>query len=163
MRRFLLSVLALVWTAGASCARADPAPFDLAGPTLRISVTRSGQTLPIAQVPQLAEGDRIAVRADLPVDQSAHYILVAAFLRGSTNPPPDRWFFRSEPWKKRDRDGLSLTVPADAQQVVLFLAPETGGDFPTLRDAVKGRPGAFVRAAQELAQASLDRDRKSVV
>jgi hypothetical protein len=144
---------------GASSAIAESAPFDLSGPALRVTVTRAGQSLPIAEVPQLAAGDRISVRADLPSDQSAHYILVAAFLRGSTNPPPDRWFFKSEPWKKKERDGLSLTVPADAEQVALFLAPETGGDFPTLREAVQGRPGAFVRAAQELAQASLDRSR----
>jgi hypothetical protein len=29
---------------------------------------------------------------DLPEDQSAHYLLVAVFFRGSTNPPPDNWF-----------------------------------------------------------------------
>ena len=138
---------------------AETAPFDLAGPVLRVSVTHGGATLPIAQVPQLATGDTLAIRADLPADQSAHYILVAAFLRGATNPPPDKWFTQSETWTKKGRRGLTLTVPQGAQQVVLFLAPETGGDFPTLRNAVQGRPGAFVRAAQELAQASLDRAR----
>jgi hypothetical protein len=50
-------------------------------------------------------------------------------------------------------------VPDHAQHLVVFLAPETGGDFKTLRDAVKARPGAFVRAAQDLEQASLDRSR----
>ncbi len=43
--------------------------------------------------------------------------------------------------------------------MLLFLAPETGGDFSTMRNAVRGRPGAFVRAAQDLHQASLDRAR----
>ena len=56
-------------------------------------------------------------------------------------------------------DVILLTVPDGAQQVLLFLAPETGGDFSTLRNAVKGRPGAFVRAAQDLHEASLDRAR----
>ncbi len=159
MRRMLLPTLILAGLFGVSEASADPAPFDLAGPSLRVTITHKGVSLPIAQVPQLAPGDKIDVRADLPDNQSAHYLLVAAFLRGSTNPPPDKWFYQSETWKKKDRAGLSLTVPADAQEVALFLAPETGGDFSTLRNAVKGRPGAFVRAAQDLAQASLDRSR----
>jgi hypothetical protein len=98
------------------------------------------------------------VHVDLPADQSARYLLVAAFLRGATNPPPDKWFFKAETWRK-DQPGLSLTLPDGAQQVVLFLAPQTGGDFSTLRNAVQGRPGAFVRAAQDLAQASLDHSR----
>jgi hypothetical protein len=67
---------------------ADPAPFDLVGPDLRISVTRHGVTLPIGAVPQLAEGDKVKVEAVLPHDESAHYLLIAAFLREPTNPPP---------------------------------------------------------------------------
>jgi hypothetical protein len=51
------------------------------------------------------------------------------------------------------------TVPPDAQQVLVFLAPRTGGDFGTLVDAVRGRPGAFVRASQDLNEAMLDRSR----
>ena len=50
-----------------------------------------------------------------------------------------------------------VTVPAEAQQTLLFLAPETGGDFNTLRSTVRARPGSFVRASQDLNQASLDR------
>ena len=152
---FLLALSGLL----ARPAFAETAQFDLAGPALRVSVTHHGVTLPIAQVPQLATGDGISVVADLPSDQSAHYLLVAAFLRGSTNPPPDKWFAQAETWTKKGRKGLSLTVPDGAEQVVLFLAPATGGDFPTLRNAVQGSPGAFVRAAQELAQASLDHSR----
>src|SRR3984957_19978052 len=155
--RFLLSLLL---SAIGTAALAEPAPFDLAGPDLTVSVTRAGETLPIAQVPNLAAGDRLAIRADLPATQSAHYVLIAAFLRGSTNPPPSEWFFRCETWSKScGHDGLTLTVPADAQQVLVFLAPEAGGDFRTVVNTVRGRPGAFVRASQDLNQASLDRSR----
>jgi hypothetical protein len=42
---------------------------------------------------------------------------------------------------------------------LIFLAPETGGDFNTLRSAVRTRPGAFVRAAQDLQTASWERMR----
>ena len=52
-----------------------------------------------------------------------------------------------------------VKVPDEAQQALIFLAPETGGDFSTLRSTVRGKPGAFVRAAQDLVQASLDRAR----
>lgn len=155
--RFLSAFLFLA--ALAAPALADPAPFDLAGPALRVSVTHGGVSLPIGEVPQLAEGDGIRVETDFPDDQAAHYVLVAAFLRGATNPPPDKWFFHADTWTKKGRDGLRLTVPKGAEQVALFLAPATGGDFPTLRNAVQGKPGAFVRAAQELAQAALDRAR----
>jgi hypothetical protein len=139
---------------------ADAAPFDLAGPTLEVTVTRGAVTRPIAEVPNLAAGDRIWIKADLPATQSAHYLMVAAFLRGSTNPPPAEWFSPCETWR-RDcaTKGLTVTVPDGAQQVLVFLAPATGGDFKTLMGAVRGRPGAFVRASQDLVQAALDRSR----
>jgi hypothetical protein len=87
-------------------------------------------------------------------------VLVVAFLRGVTNPPPANWFTRVETWTKEARsEGVFVTVPNEAQQAVLFLAPETGGDFSTLRAAVRGRPGVFVRATQDLQSASLDRMR----
>jgi hypothetical protein len=156
MRSLLLALGALLFAAPAA---AQTAPFDLTGPALRVSITHQGVTLPIAEVPQLAAGDAVSIVPDLPDDQSAHYLLVAAFLRGATNPPPDKWFFQAETWTKKGRKGLSLTVPDGAQQIALFLAPATGGDFSTLRNAVQGRPGAFVRAAQDLAQASLDHAR----
>ena len=86
--------------------------------------------------------------------------MVVAFLSGSTNPPPPTWFFPCKTWTgKCARDGLTVTVPEGAQQVLLFLAPETGGDFRTLVGAVRGRPGAFVRTSQDLNQAALDRSR----
>ncbi|MGA8145770.1 MAG: hypothetical protein WB987_17930 [Candidatus Acidiferrales bacterium] len=138
--------------------RADSAAFDLAGPRVEMTVTRAGKTLPISDVPNLQPGDRLWIHPDFPESQSVHYLLIVAFLRSSTNPPPDTWFTRAETWNKQVRqEGIVVTVPPDAQQTLLFLAPETGGDFGTLRTAVRGRPGAFVRASQDLNQASLDR------
>ena len=138
----------------------NPAPFDLNGPRIDMRVTRGGKTLPIAAVPNLQPGDKVWVHPELPPSQSAHYLLVVAFLRGATNPPPEDWFLKEETWQKKvSSEGIHFTVPADAQQTLLFLAPETGGDFKTLRNAVRGRPGSFVRASQDLNQASLDRSR----
>jgi hypothetical protein len=153
-RLFLLTALL------AGAAHADPAPFDLAGPVLQVKVTRGASTLPVSEVPNLAAGDQLWIKADLPPTQSAHYLLVAAFLTGSTNPPPANWFYLCETWARPcAQQGLSVTVPRDAQQVLLFLAPETRGDFRTLVDSVRGRPGAFVRTSQDLNQATLDRSR----
>lgn len=135
------------------------APFDLAGPALHITVTHEGRTLPIAEVPNLAAGDQLTIRADLAPDQSAPYLLAAGFLRGATNPPPKKWFFQARTWTPEGRAGLTLTVPAGARQALIFLAPKTGGDFDTLVGAVRGRPGAFVRASQDLYQTALDRTR----
>jgi hypothetical protein len=155
-RRFLPLLAAI----SASFAHAGPAAFDLAGPTLEVKVTRAGTTLPASQVPSLSAGDQLWIRADLPTSQSAHYLMVAAFLSGSTNPPPESWFYPCKLWSaKCGTDGLSVTVPQGAQQVLLFLAPESNGDFRTLVGAVRGRPGAFVRTSQDLNQAALDRAR----
>ncbi len=143
-----------------STLHADPARFDLAGPKIDVHVTRSGRTLPIAQVPNLQPGDKIWLHPNLPPTQSVHYLLVAAFLRGTTNPPPDNWFFSIQTWNKKVREeGVTVTVPDEAQQVILFLAPETGGDFSTLRSAVRGRPGVFVRASQDLIEAGFEQAR----
>ena len=139
---------------------AGTAAFDLPGPQIEVRVTRNGKTLPIAQVPNLQVGDRIWVHPDLPAGQSVNFLLVAAFLRGATNPPPESWFIKAETWNKRVREeGIVITVPPDAQQALLFLAPATGGGFSTLRSTVIGKPGAFVRASQDLHQAGLDRSR----
>jgi hypothetical protein len=144
----------------AATAQAAPAPFDLAGPTLEVKITRGTKTLPVSQVPNLAPGDHVWIKADLPAVQSAHYLMVAAFLSGSTNPPPESWFSPCKTWTgKCGHDGLTVTVPEGAQQVLVFLAPQTGGDFATLVGAVRGRPGAFVRTSQDLNQAALDRSR----
>src|SRR5258705_9175046 len=137
--------------------RADNA-FDLSGPRIDIKVTRGAKTLPIAQVPNLQPGDRLWVRTDMPDSQSARYLLIAAFLRGPANPPPGHWFLKVETWAKNVREeGTVFTVPPDAQQALLFLAPRTGGDFSSLRSAVQHKPGSFVRASQDLGRASLDR------
>jgi hypothetical protein len=155
-RRCLLLLAAF----SAPFSHAGPAPFDLVGPNLEVKVTRGGVTLPASQVPNLSVGDQLWIKADLPTTQSAHYLMVAAFLSGSTNPPPESWFYPCKLWTgKCGTDGLAVTVPQGAQQVLLFLAPETNGDFRTLVGAARGRPGAFVRASQDLNQAALDRAR----
>ncbi|MGC2736700.1 MAG: hypothetical protein WA274_02310, partial [Candidatus Acidiferrales bacterium] len=156
----LLMLLLVLLLLGSGMVRADSAAFDLAGPPIDMRVTRGTKTLPISRAANLQPGDRLWIHPDLPESQSVRYLLVVAFLRGSTNPPPENWFTRVETWSKQAREeGIVVTVPKDAQQALLFLAPETGGDFSTLRNAVRGRPGAFVRASQDLNQASLDRSR----
>ncbi len=157
LRSFLCCLL-LCWAAPAMAA-ADPPPFDLAGPSLSVRVTHGGVTLPVSQAPNLSPGDQLWIKADLPATQSVQYLLVAAFLRGATNPPPSKWFYSAQTWNHTGRNGLNITVPADAQQVIVFLAPHTNGDLKTLIGAVRGRPGAFVRASQDLNQATLDRSR----
>jgi len=99
---------------------ADTAPFDLNGPSVDVHVTRNGASLPIAQVPTLLPGDKLRIHADLPDTQSVHYLLIVAFLRGATNPPPDEWFTKAETWKKPVREeGIEVVVPAEAQQAAI--------------------------------------------
>ena len=134
--------------------------FDLSGPKVDVHVRRGNVTLPISETPNLLPGDRLWIHPDLPQSQSTHFVLVVAFLRGATNPPPPEWFTRVETWSRASKDeGMFVTVPAEAQQALIFLAPETGGDFNTLKKAVHDRPGAFIRAAQDLQAASWDRMR----
>ncbi|WP_244502109.1 hypothetical protein [Terriglobus roseus] len=137
----------------------DPARFDLVGPKISVRVTRGTKTLPIAQVPNLLAGDKLWVKADLPPTQSNHLLLIVAFLRGTTNEPPDKWFTKIETWDKKSAEGTVITVPDGAEQALLFVAPETGGDFETLRSAVKGKPGQFIRADADLNQASFEQQR----
>ena len=139
---------------------ADGPAFDLAGPKVDVRVKRGEVTLPIGETPNLLAGDRLWIHPDFPESQTAHYVLIVAFLRGATNPPPTEWFTRVETWTREAREeGVFVTVPEEAQQALIFLAPETGGDFSTLRKAVKNRPGTFVRAVQDLQAASGDRMR----
>lgn len=157
--RSFLSCLVLI-LAGCIFVHADGAAFDLIGPKVDVRVQRDGKTLPISEVPNLQAGDRLWIHPDLPDSQSVHYVMVIAFLRGATNPPPDSWFTRADTWTKPVHDeGIFVNVPKEAEEAVIFLAPDTGGAFSTLRRAVRGKPGAFVRAAQDLQQASLDRSR----
>ncbi len=142
----LAAVVALVDTAAVHAA--DPAPFDLAGPVIEVTVTRDGTTLPISQVPNLAVGDHLWIKADLPPSQSARYVMVAAFLRGATNPPPPNWFFPCQAWSRQcAQEGMEVTVPQDAQQLLLFLAPATSGDIKTLDRRGALRPSRRLRAS----------------
>ena len=160
-RKLLLSLAMALAVFGSAYAQvAAGGRFDLTGPRIDVHVQRGDQSLPIAMVPNLQENDRLTVHADLPSSQSVKLILVIAFLRGSTNPPPDSWFTRVNTWDRKVRaEGVSVAVPKEAQQTLIFLAPETGGDFATLKSAVMGRPGVFVRAAQDLNEASFEQAR----
>lgn len=154
----VLLLLAALSVLFADVAHAQQNGFDLDGPEVAITVRRGDAELPVAAVPALRGGDRLTAKALLPADQSERYLLVVAFLRGATNPPPKDWFFSVETWKPK-KNTLTVTVPEGAEQAMLFLAPEAGGGFSAVRGAVRGRPGVFVRAAQDLYQASLDRQR----
>jgi hypothetical protein len=155
----LLLLSSLLFCLISRAANAD-ARFDLVGPRIDVRVTRDGVTLPIAAVPNLQPGDRLWIHPDLPPTQSVKYLLICVFLRGTTNPPPPDWFTRIETWDKHVRaEGTFITVPKEAQQALLFMAPETGGDFGTLKSAVQGRPGAFVRAQQDLTEAGFEQAR----
>ncbi len=139
---------------------AGGARFDLVGPRIEVRVTRGGMTLPIAEVPNLQPGDRLWVKADLPRTQSNHLLLVIAFLRGTTNEPPDKWFTAIDTWdRKAVVEGTTVVVPEGAEQALLFIAPKTGGDFKTLRSAVRGNPGTFIRADADLNEASFEEGR----
>lgn len=158
MRRSLLFWLPILWSLSATGVRAASPGFDLAGPKVDVHVKRGTVTLPISEASNLLPGDRLWIHPDLPDTQSEHFVLVVAFLRGTTNPPPPEWFTRVETWTREAHDeGVFVTVPPEAQQALLFLAPETGGDFNTLRKAVREEPGTFVRAAQDLQAASWER------
>jgi hypothetical protein len=158
MRPCLL-ILLLCCTASTGLYADGPA-FDLSGPKVDVHVKRGDVTLPVSETPNLMPGDRLWIHPDLPDSQSTRFVLVVAFLRGATNPPPPEWFTRVETWSREARDeGVFVTVPGEAQQALIFLVPETSGDFNTLKKAVHDEPGTFVRAAQDLQAASWDRMR----
>jgi hypothetical protein len=153
-------LLSLALFAAPRVVRSQAAAFDLTGPRVEMKVSRAGKSLPIAEVANFQSGDRIWIHPDFPESQSVNYLMIVAFLRGSTNPPPEDWFTRAETWNKKVREeGIVVTVPKDAQQVLVFLAPDTSGGFVTLRKAVRSVPGVFVRATQDLNQAGLYRSR----
>jgi hypothetical protein len=155
-----ISVVFSLFFAVPLLAAVHEAPFDLPGPKLEIKVTRGNRTLPISQVPNLQPGDQMWLHPDLPENESVHYLLIAVFLRGSLNPPPNDWFTKVETWQPKVRkSGVNVTVPSGALQSLIFWAPDTGGGFTTVRTAVRARPGVFVRAAQDLYAADLTRSR----
>jgi hypothetical protein len=161
-RLLFLIVLTLFYPRASN---AVDARFDLVGPKIDVRVTRTAsdgtaQTLPIAAIPNLQAGDKLWIHPDLPPTQSVKYLLICVFLRGNTNPPPDSWFTRIETWNPKVREeGVFVIVPPEAQQAVMFMAPETGGDFSTLRSAVDGSPATFVRASQDLIEAGFEEAR----
>jgi len=159
MRVLKVAVCLLAMCFTAALRADDKARFDLIGPKIDIRISRGSATLPIAEVPNLQPGDKIWIKADLPPTQSNHLLLIVAFLRGTTNEPPDNWFTEIDTWDKKTAEGTTVTVPADAEQALLFVAPETGGDFKTLRSAVKGKPGLFIRADADLNEASFEQQR----
>lgn len=113
---------------------ADSAAFDLPGPRIEVKVTRAGETLPISEVPNLQAGDRLWLHPEIPASQSVHYLLIVAFLRGSTKPAAGALVCESRNLEQRrcgKRESWSR-FPRRQQQVLLFLAPETGGDFGNL-------------------------------
>lgn len=158
MLSFLRYISAFALLAFAFGAHAAPSPFDLVGPRLDVAVTRGGSTLPLERVPNLAEGDRISIKLDLPPGQGDRFRLVAAFLRGAVDRPPRNWFHDAVSGKDKGSD-LSLVVPRGAQQLALFILPERGGSADAIISAVRKQPGTFVRAVQDLNRASLDRAR----
>src|SRR5262249_5416358 len=139
MRKVLPASLLAVWlSAGATqSAHGEAAAFDLVGPRVEMKVSRNGKSLPISHVANFQPGDRIWIHPDFPETQSVHYLLIVAFLRGSTNPPPERWLTQAETWNKKVRqEGIVVNVPEDAQQALVCLAPETGGGFAQLSPGV---------------------------
>src|SRR3546814_14486644 len=82
--------------------------------------------------------DLLSIQADLPKDQGTKFLLLSAFLRGATNPPPEDWIRTVETWKRKDKDKtLWLQVPEGAKQLVLFFVPETGGASDAISDPVR--------------------------
>ncbi|MBV9145134.1 MAG: hypothetical protein JO065_04405, partial [Acidobacteria bacterium] len=120
-RRLALPCIVLISLA----AFADGPGFDLAVPNVDVRVERAKATLPISEVPNLQAGDRLWLHPNFPESQSTKYLMIVAFLRGSTNPPPEDWFTRIETWNKDFRDeGTFVTVPDGAEQALIFLAPD---------------------------------------
>src|ERR1700733_8525283 len=77
--RFILAVLLL--GLGPAAWPADNAPFDLAGPQLRVMITRGTRTLPVADVRNWAVGDRVATKPEWPDTQAARYVRSLPFWR----------------------------------------------------------------------------------
>lgn len=148
----------LMTLCAAQPALAASSTFDLVGPKVSVTVTHGGVTLPLEAVPNLSEGDTVSIKLDLPPGQTDGFRIVAGFLRGAIDRPSKDWFHESRSGKGKGAD-FSLTVPQGAQQMALLVIPESGGGANAVISTVRKRPGAFVRAVQELNQATLDRAR----
>ena len=86
---------------------------------------RGGKTLPIANVPNLQAGDRLWIHPDFPDSQSVHFLVVVAFLRGATNPPPENWFTKAEAWNKGVREeGFFVTCRRARSRRSCFWPPK---------------------------------------
>lgn len=158
-RRFLVAgATILVPLGGVSVAHAASSSFDLVGPNVSVTVKHGADTLPLESVPNLVEGDVVSIKLELPKEQTEGFRIVAGFLRGAIDRPSKDWFHEARSWKGKGAD-FSLTVPKGAQQMALLVIPESGGGANAVISTVRKRPGAFVRAVQELNQATLDRAR----
>ena len=118
-------------------------------------------TLPIASVPNLQPGDRLWLHPDLPAD-TVGSLPDGAGLPARNDQPAARTTGSSAlrpGTKKFAKKALKSPCRTRPSRPSLFLAPVTGGDFTTLRSAVQGRPGIFVRASQDLAAAGFEQAR----
>ena len=123
------AVAATVVLALCLSARADNNSFDLLGPRIEMKVTRNGKPLPISQVANLQPGDRLWLHPDFPDDQSARYLLIVAFLRGATNPPPENWFTKAETWTKAVKEEGIVVTASSNRSIVLSSSELKYPDF----------------------------------
>ena len=158
--RARLLLLPFLLLFGRTAHAADAARFDLVGPSIDVRVTRGTDTLPIALSPISSPATRSGCILTCPPRSPSTTCSSAPFCAARPTRHRTTGFIRIPTWDKKIRqEGVFVTVPAEAQQAVLFMAPETGGDFSTLRSAVQGRPGIFVRASQDLAEAGFEQAR----
>lgn len=134
--------------------------FNVPGPLLQVTVRRGEVTLPIYEVPSLQPGDVISVTSSFKEKEPVHWMLVSGFLRGATEPPPEKWFNEVDLWKHHNWDHTQqITVPAGAKQGLLFLAPDSGGGFSTLKNTVRRQPNLFLRVSQDMTKATAEQGR----
>jgi len=139
--RQLLACLLLV----AGCSRlacADDVRFDLTGPKIEVAITRGTRTLPIAEVPTLLLGELLQIKANLPLTQLNHLLVIVAFLRGTTNEPPDDWFTEIDTWKPAALRPTRITVPSGAAKTISS-ALSTGASFDFINEASQNDGGVY--------------------
>jgi hypothetical protein len=125
----LAAIVALANTTAVHAA--DPAPFDLAGPVIEVTVTRDG--IDVADFP----GSKPCGWGS-PLDQSGSATHAIGALRdgghlsarGNQSAAGQLVFFlRRHGAANAHSRVMQVTVPQAAQQLLLFLAPETSGDY----------------------------------